>query len=181
MLRRRLQRWLPSPDSLRANRTLRWLGPVLAHPGLWQLSRRRVATGAAIGVFFGFLVPVLQIAFAAAAAVVVRANLPVAAVSTLVTNPFTFAPVYVAAYYTGAAVLGEDVDASAVEALSEGGSGPSWTDRFADVGKPWIVGLVVFAVAGGAATWIGVHVAWIAGVRLRRWRTRRRRRRPEAD
>jgi hypothetical protein len=181
MLRRRLQRWLPSPETLRANRTLRWLGPGIAHPGLWHLSRRRVAAGAAIGVFFGFLIPVAQIAFAAAAAVMMRANLPVAAVSTLVTNPFTFAPVYVAAYYTGAAVLGERVDEAAVEALSDGTSGPSWTERFADVGKPWIVGLVIFAVVGGASAWIAVHVLWIAGVRLSRWRTRRRRRRGASD
>ncbi len=174
MLRRRLQRWLPSPETLRDNRTLRWLGPVLARPQLWHLSRRRVATGAAIGVFFGFLIPVAQIAAAAAAAVLVRANLPVAAVATLVTNPFTFAPVYVAAYYTGAAILGQQVDEAAAETLAAGGSDVSWTARFADVGKPWLVGLVVFAVVGGALAWVAVHVAWIAGVRWRRWRTRRR-------
>lgn len=175
MLRRRIQRWLPSPETLRSNRTLSWLGPVLARPQLWHLSRRRVAAGAAIGVFFGFLIPVLQIAFAAVAAVVVRANLPVAAVSTLVTNPFTFAPVYVAAYYTGAAILGEQADEAAAQTLAAGGAELSWSDRFADVGRPWLVGLVVFAVVGGAFTWVAVNVAWIAGVRWRRWRTRRRR------
>ena len=174
MLRRRIQRWLPSPDTLREHRTLRWLGPVLARPQLWHLSRRRVAAGAAIGVFFGFLIPVLQIAAAALAAVLMRANLPVAAVATLVTNPFTFAPVYVAAYYTGAAVLGERVDEAAVEALSGGDAGASWTERFAEVGKPWLVGLVVFAVVGSASAWVAVHVAWIGAVRWRRWRARRR-------
>jgi uncharacterized protein (DUF2062 family) len=177
MIRRRLQRWLPSPETLRENRSLRWLGPVLARPQLWHLSRRRVATGAAIGVFFGFLIPVLQIAFAAAAAIIVRANLPVAAVTTLVTNPFTFAPVYVAAYYTGAAILGQEVDQAAADALAEGASETSWTTRFADVGKPWLVGLIVFAVVGGALAWVAVHVAWIAAVRWRRWRARRRARR----
>jgi uncharacterized protein (DUF2062 family) len=34
-------------------------------------------------------------------AVLLRANLPVAAMATLVSNPFTFAPIVVLAYQTG--------------------------------------------------------------------------------
>jgi hypothetical protein len=90
MNRRTLRRLLPSEEMLRTHRSLRWLGPLLRRPWLWHISRRRVATGAAIGVFFGFVFPVLQIALAAMAAVVLRANLPAAAVSTLVSNPMTW-------------------------------------------------------------------------------------------
>jgi uncharacterized protein (DUF2062 family) len=171
MLRRRLQRWIPRPETLRANPSLRWLGPLLERPWLWQLSRRRVAAGAAIGVFFGFLIPVAQIVLAAGAAILLRANLPVAAVSTLVTNPFTFAPVYVAAYHAGSAVLGETPDEKAAAALAEGAG--SLLDKAADYGKPWAVGLGVFAVCGAAIAWVAVNVGWIAAVRWRRWRARR--------
>lgn len=59
-----------------------------------------------IGVFFGFLIPVLQIATAAAAALMLRASLPVATVATLVSNPLTYVPIWVAAYQTGALILG---------------------------------------------------------------------------
>ncbi|MEO7854360.1 MAG: DUF2062 domain-containing protein [Rubrivivax sp.] len=62
---------------------------MLRRPWLWQLNWRRVALGAGIGVFFGFLFPVLQITLAALCAVLLRANLPVAVVATLVTNPLT--------------------------------------------------------------------------------------------
>src|SRR3990172_7236576 len=107
MLPRSLRRLLPSRDALRANRSLRWLGPLLDRAWLWQFSRRRVAAGVGIGVFFGFMIPVLQIPFAAMFALILRANLPAAAVSTLVSNPLTYAPIVVAAYRVGKALLGE--------------------------------------------------------------------------
>jgi uncharacterized protein (DUF2062 family) len=174
MLRKRLQRWIPSAESVRTNRSLRWLGPLLERPWLWQLSRRRVAAGAAIGVFFGFLTPIAQILFAAGAAIALRANLPVAAVSTLVTNPLTFAPVYVAAYYTGSALLGQNANPEAAAALAEGFDIGGLMSRAAEIGKPWFVGLIVFAVGGAALTWLAVQAAWIGAVRWQRWRGRRR-------
>ena len=180
MLRRRIQRWLPSPEKVRSNRSLRFIAPLLERPWLWQISRRRVAAGAAIGVFFGFLIPLLQIAAAAAAAILMRANLPVAAVSTLVTNPFTFAPVYIAAYHTGAAVLGETPDAEAAAALESETDTDSLLRSLTRIGKPWFVGIVIFAVVGAAFAWIAVNVVWIGAVRWRRWRATRRRLRASA-
>ena len=82
--RLRLKARLPTPDSLQGNRWLSWLGPSLYHPRLWHMSRRGLALGMAIGIFFGFLIPIAQIPFSAATAVALRANLPVAMVSTLV-------------------------------------------------------------------------------------------------
>ena len=175
-LRRRLQGWLPTPETLRAQRSLGFLAPVLGRPCLWQLSRRRVAAGAAIGLFFAFLIPVAQIALAAATAVFARANLPVAAAATLVTNPFTFAPIYLAAYQVGAMLLGEPSGAAAADAVARAaGEAPGLVARLAALGTPWMVGMATFAVAGAAIAWVGVHVAWIAGVRWRRWRSVRRR------
>lgn len=180
MIRRRLQRLLPSEEALRNRRSLRWLGPLLRRPWLWQLSRRRVAAGAAIGVFFGFVIPVLQIALAAIAAVALRANLPAAAVSTLVSNPFTYVPIGVLAHKTGAALLGRPADAEAAQAqaralaqqLENRDAEPqSRSEQLMGIGKPLVVGLAVFAVVGAIATWIAVNVAWIA---LVAWRRRRR-------
>jgi uncharacterized protein (DUF2062 family) len=180
MIRRRLQRLLPSEEALRTQRSLRWLGPLLRRPWLWQLSRRRVAAGAAIGVFFGFVIPVLQIALAAIAAIVLRANLPAAAVSTLVSNPFTYVPIGVLAHKTGAALLGKPADTKAAytqaQALAEQLESRaidqrSRSDKLLGIGKPLMLGLAVFAVVGAIATWITVNVVWIA---LVAWRRRRR-------
>jgi len=175
MLRKRLQRMIPSAESVRSNRSLRWLGPLLQMPWLWQLTRRRVAAGAAIGVFFGFLIPIAQILFAAAAAVVLRANLPVAAVATLITNPLTFAPIYVAAYYTGSALLGQNVSPEAAAAIAEGiDLQGGFLTRAAEIGKPWIIGLIVFATGGALITWLTIQGLWIGAIKWQRWRGRRR-------
>lgn len=171
MLRRHIEQWLPSPDAVRANRSLRWLGPLLARPWLWQLSRRRVATGLAIGVFFAFLVPVAQMLLAAAAAILLRANLPVAIAATLITNPLTFAPIWVAAYQTGAALLGVRDDGRFAELLAGGFEWSTLGARFAEVGTPWLLGLLVFAVVGAALAWVVVNLAWVGAVRRRRSRS----------
>lgn len=104
----RLKSLIPKRETLVASRGLRWLSPWLGHPALWHWSRRSVALGGALGVFFGLLIPLAQIPAASAAAIVLRANLPIAAASTLVTNPVTFGPLYFAAYRLGHWLTGSD-------------------------------------------------------------------------
>ena len=180
MPRGSLRRWLPSREALRAKRSLRWLGPLLDRAWLWQFSRRRVAAGVGIGVFFGFLVPVLQVAFAAAFSLILRANLPAAVVSTLVSNPLTYAPIYVAAYHVGKALLGEPADdarAAAIEADAENLAFPAhgWWHRFASIGRPVLLGLGTFAVIGGAGAYGATLLIWRLATM---WRRRRRRAAP---
>jgi len=172
-MRNWIRRWIPTEEKMRAHPSLRWMGPLLRRPWLWQLSRRRVAMGAGIGVFFGFLIPVLQILGAAFVAVLLRANLPVAAVSTLVSNPFTYAPIFLLAYQTGAALLGEAEEPGVVEELAVAIEAPGvgdadWIDRAKAIGKPLFVGLAVFAVIGGVTAWGAVHVIWTLAVSLKR-------------
>ncbi|MGQ3051577.1 MAG: DUF2062 domain-containing protein [Roseateles sp.] len=176
-MRRRLQRWLPTEERLRDSRSLRWLRPLLQRPWLWQLTRRRVANGAAIGVFFGLLIPLLQIAAAAAGALLLRANLPVAAAATLVSNPVTYVPIWVAAHQTGSALLGHATSteqarsqASALADQLDAGEADtrSWAQRLLGIGKPLMLGLSLFACIGAALTWATVHLAWIAATTARR-------------
>lgn len=170
---------MPSEASLQAHPGLRWLAPLLRRPFLWHLSRRRVAVGAGIGVFCGLLIPLAQIAGAAVLAVLLRANLPVAAVATLVTNPVTFAPIFVLAYKTGAAILGEPVKPAAAQALEAAAKAaeaepvevePGWIERARAIGKPLFLGLTLFAVVGGLGTWALVHLLWTLAVLLKRRR-----------
>lgn len=154
---------------------LRRMEPLLRRPWLWQFSRRRVAMGVGIGVFFGFVIPVLQILGAAVFAILLRANLPVAAAATFVSNPLTFAPIVVLAYKTGAALLGEPERPGAAEILTDPGDGTGsaaarWIDRAKAIGKPLVLGLAVFAVVGGFTAWALVHAFWTLGVWLKRRR-----------
>jgi len=125
-----------------------------------------VALGAALGVFFGFLVPVAQILFSALFALALRANLPVAAVSTLVSNPFTYGPIFVLAHRTGSVILGEPPDpageAAARREAQAGRSDPqTWDERLGAIGKPLALGLAVFALSGALLTWMLVNLAWL--------------------
>ena len=175
-----LRAWLPDADAIRSNRWLRWLGPALHHPRLWHLNRRGLALGMALGLFFGLLIPLAQIPLSAAAAVVLRAHLPTAVASTLVTNPLTFGPVYYAAWMLGSALLGEPAgappDLPGPEAAAGNADGSAWqraVDFALGVGKPLLVGLGVMATGVGLATYFIVLAAWRISVL---WKRRRRRR-----
>lgn len=177
--RSRLRRYLPTPETARASRALRWLGPLLDRPWLWHLNRRSVALGVAVGLFFGLLIPVAQVLFAGASALVVRANLPVAVVSTLITNPLTFAPIYLLAYQVGAALLGQPADAHPTNAIVEAsaaglpffGRAIEW---LGEIGRPLMVGLTIVAVTGAAIGYVAVHGGWRLAVVLRLRRRGRR-------
>jgi uncharacterized protein (DUF2062 family) len=189
----RLKRLLPSHESIAANRWLRWLGPALLHRSLWHMSRRGVALGAAIGVFFAFITPIAQIPMAAGLSVLLRANIPAAIAATLVNTPPTFGPIYYAAWRTGSWMLGEKADdANAPQALRSAGAEatpaaiatPEGWQRYwqiaRDVGKPLLLGALVFALVFSALAYALVNLVWHWRVRrklLRRQRERLSRRR----
>jgi uncharacterized protein (DUF2062 family) len=179
------RRFLPSPEALRANRWLRWLGPAMQDPRLWRLTRRGLAMGMALGFFFGLLVPLAQIPLSAGAAVLLRANVPSAVAATLVTNPVTFGPLYYAAWKLGSAVLREPAEGAGPTlaapapqagptAVAQPAGGPWWRaawQRLQGVGKPLLLGLALMATGLGLATYFLVSWGWA----LRVWWTRRRR------
>lgn len=180
------RRFLPAPESLCNNRWLRWLGPALLHPRLWRVRRRSLALGMALGFFFGLLVPLAQIPLSAAAAVALRANVPAAVASTLVTNPLTFGPLYYAAWRIGHTILDgpvaaaghpygghppADVAASNASAPPDEGFWAGVERRVKAVGKPLLLGLAIMASVMGVLTYAGVSLAWrIAVLRKRRAR-----------
>jgi len=180
MLPERFRRYLPDPHTLREHRMLRWIGPALHHPRLWHVNRRGIALGIAIGVFFGLLIPVAQIFFAAVAALFLRANIPAAVGSTLITNPFTFAPVYYAAYHLGVWMLGYadvpvvEVDIDRVAAKTATGIA-LWMDRLATVGAPLALGLLTLAASLSVLIYFAVHWTWRIRI-MRAWRRRQTRR-----
>jgi uncharacterized protein (DUF2062 family) len=183
----RLRRRLPSQEALRQNRWLRWLGPTMFHPRLWHMSRRGIALGAGIGVFFAFLIPIAQIPLSVAASVMLRANVPTAVVSTLINNPVTFPPVYYAAWKVGSVMLGEEAHPDNAPTLPqvppEAQAGPAQSKGFwrstveglRAVGKPLLVGALTFAGVFGLLTYLLVNGIWHLHVRIkRRGRMRRR-------
>jgi uncharacterized protein (DUF2062 family) len=179
-----LRRWLPSPESLQRNRWLRWLGPALWHPRLWHVSRRGIALGVSIGMFFGLLLPTAQIPCSAALAVVLRANLPAAVAATLVSNPVTSVPLYYGAWRLGSAVLGH-TDPAGRPPVAAVPVGPphvedaGWLTRITrwlgSVGKPLMLGLALLACGCGLVAYFAVSWCWRAKVLWMRHRRLQRR------
>ncbi|MXO85544.1 DUF2062 domain-containing protein [Altererythrobacter aurantiacus] len=102
---------MPTRDEMASNK---WLEPI-AHrflsPELWRFTRRSVPRGVALGLFCAFIIPVGQIFLAAFMALPARANVPLSAIATFITNPFTFPFWIVVANRVGSFIL--KIDAAA--------------------------------------------------------------------
>lgn len=161
-MRRFLRERLPDHESIRRHRWLRPIQHLLRHPNLWHLHRRSVAGGVAIGLFSGLIPGPFQMISAALLAILFRVNLPVAAFTTLYTNPFTIVPIYLLAYEIGIRVTGSS-NRSAVPAFPEW----HWHDFFAQMwtwlmslGKPLLIGLPLLAVGLSVIGYVAVRVCW---------------------
>ncbi len=89
-------------EKIKNNPSLGFLRKFTNKDELWDFQNKKaVALGFAIGSFLAFLLPIFQFFFAAIMAIILRANLPLAMFSTLITNPFTFVPIYLFAFGVG--------------------------------------------------------------------------------
>ena len=165
------------------------MGSGIHHPRLWQLSRRGIALGFAIGIFYGLLLPFGQIPLAGVTAILLRGNVPVAMASTFISNPVTFPVIYYLAYQLGLLLIGADaaaadlagpwpdpllIDAQVAQAEDRGWLAATWAYLDA-LGKPLLLGLVIMAVAGSLLAHLLVNQAWRVSARLA-WRRRLRER-----
>ena len=81
-------------------------------PSCGECTMNQLARGAAIGIFWAFVLPAGQILAAVANSVWWRANIPVAAGLTLITNPFTIGFWLWLAYKAGSFGTGRTATAS---------------------------------------------------------------------
>jgi uncharacterized protein (DUF2062 family) len=165
------------------------MGSGIQHPRLWQLSRRGIALGFAIGIFYGLLLPFGQIPLAGITAILLRGNVPVAMASTFISNPVTFPVIYYLAYRLGLLLIGDDAaaaelagpwpdpllfDAQIAQAEDRGWLASTWAYLDA-LGKPLLLGLAVMAVTGSLLSHLLVNQAWRLSARVA-WRRRLRER-----
>jgi hypothetical protein len=186
MPRKLLRRFLPDPHRIRKHSLLAWLGPRLHHPRLWHVSREGIALGAAAGCFFGLLAPIAQIPLAAVAAIALRGNVPMAAATTFITNPFTFAPIYYAAYRLGLLLTGVRQSSTATKSVFDADAHgfaewlQVWFEYIVGLGKPLFIGLFVLASVFSVACYFSINLLWRALTR-RAWHRRIARRKAAVD
>lgn len=84
-----IRKHMPSREEMARNKYLAPIAHRFLSPELWRFTRRSVPRGVALGLFSAFIIPIGQIFLAAFLALPMRANVPLAALVTFVTNPFT--------------------------------------------------------------------------------------------
>ena len=100
----------------------RWLKPFahrISHSELWRFTRRSVPRGVALGLFVGifFLIPGVQIVGVALLALPCRANIPIGAAMTFLSNPATTPLIIAASVWIGSYVFGLPGASSSLMAL----------------------------------------------------------------
>lgn len=178
----RFGRWLakntPKREELAENRFMRPFAGRVLRSDLWRFTRRSVPRGVAIGLLVGIflLVPGLQIVGAALLAVPFRANIPIAAAMTFLSNPATTPFILVASIFVGSK-LGFRADMDAFNAMyQQGVSLREWLAWLASDAAPALAsGLLIIASAAAAIGYVIALFGW------RWWTARKWRRRNTAS
>lgn len=169
------QRNLPTREQMERSRWIRPFAGRVLRSELWRFTRRSVPRGVALGMLVGIIVPFAQILFASLLCLSVRANVPVAALTTFVTNPLTTPFIWVVAYKVGSWIL--QVDAMTVIAPVNSAMEHSQFDDMLQ----WLTGatlvtafgLVIVALVAAAVSYLLTSFGW------RWWIGRKRRTRLE--
>ncbi len=128
---------------------------LFAHPTFLSVSRRSIAGAVWVGLFIGLLPLPGQTIMAVFAALLLRVNVPVAAITPLITNPLTMGPIFYWEYNLGRLILDLPPRNFAVDL--------SWdwvTSGFLAVWKPLLLGSFISATIVASISYVSVSVAW---------------------
>ncbi|MCU0729860.1 MAG: DUF2062 domain-containing protein [Sphingopyxis sp.] len=174
----------PGREELLESRLLKPFAHRIAHSELWHFTRRSVPRGVALGLFVGIflLIPGVQIIGVAMLALPCRANIPIGAAMTFLSNPFTTPFILASSAWVGSYVFGLHADISTFYALIASGAGVSeWAAWFfSDAAPATLAGLFIISVISAAVGYVLASVLWAQWLR-QKWRARRRRRRAIND
>ena len=174
----RFSRWasrnMPTREQMGGNRFVRPFAHLVLRSELWRFTRRSVPRGVALGVIVGVLIPVAQTVFAALFALPARANVPVAALTTFITNPLTTPPIWVAAYWIGKWVLHLDsmTPGRLITTQVQGKAGDWLSWLLSDAAPATAVGLLVISAVGAAVGYLLSAFFWRWWI-AHKWRHRR--------
>ena len=170
-----LTRHIPTRETIHEHRLLRPFAPHFTHPSLWRMTRRSVPRGVALGLFVAVIIPVMHTVVAAIFAIPTRANVAVAAVTTLIVNPLTIPPMYYAAYRIGSWELHHDATllnpAAAERFSSELSRLLFWVHH---ASGSIALGILTIAAVSAVIGYLVASIVWASWSRSR-WRQRRKR------
>ena len=165
---KQLRSFIPKREALARNPYMEPIAHRFLSPELWRFTRRSVPRGVALGLFAAFIVPIGQIFLAAFLAPFARANMPLAAAVTFVTNPFTLPFWLVVANRVGNFTLA--IDAATTGVANEGlESGQfAWLAELWQLAGVTAFGFVVLAVLSASLGYLLSVWVWRLKVSRRR-------------
>ena len=161
--RRLIGRHAPTRDEMLRSRWLKPFGQRIRHSELWRFTRRSVPRGVAVGLFVGIflMVPGVQVVGAALLSAPFRANIPIAAAMTFLSNPAT-TPFFILAALGIGNRMGFRADLAAFQELASThasvGRWLAWL--FSDAAPSMVSGLLVISIAVALAGYILSLVGW---------------------
>jgi uncharacterized protein len=180
-MKKRFTSWarrnMPTREQMEDNRFIRPFAHRVLRSELWRFTRRSVPRGVALGLLVGIIVPFAQILFAALLSATVRANVPLAALTTFITNPFTTPAIWIAAYWVGGWLLRIDAatGVAPVNTAIEQTELQQALEWLTQAGIVTAFGLVVIAVLSAALSYLLSVWVW-RWMTARKWARRRARR-----
>ena len=165
----------PTREQLLESRWLRPFAHRIAHSELWRFTRRSVPRGVALGLFVGIflLIPGVQIIGVALLALPCRANIPIGAAMTFLSNPATTPFIIAASVWIGTYVFGLPGAASSLTMLWEQGAPISaWVSWFfSDAAPALVAGLFIISLVSAILGYVLGAIFWNNWLRWR-WRLR---------
>ena len=147
---------MPDHIKIRNNKQLnKVFGTLLHDPNLLHLNRRSVSMAFFVGLFMAFVPLPSQMIMAAAVAIFVRCNLPIAVGLVWVSNPVTMPPFFYFAYKVGTWILGTPEHVFTFELSWE------WIGtELAAIWEPFLLGCTVSGLVFGALGYGVIRLLW---------------------
>ena len=161
------KRYIPEQHIIREHHILRYFGKLLHDPNVWHLTRRSTAGGVATGLFCAYIPLPIHMVVAASLSILFRVNLPLAVLCTWITNPFTFAPIFIFAYELGAKILNRPTRELHIEFTLH------WlTERLVVIWEPLLLGCLILAIISSLAGYFSIRLLWRISA-VRKWEERK--------
>jgi uncharacterized protein (DUF2062 family) len=173
---RRLRQWFlalePRVLAMMNGPMLKRIKPWADKHDVFSFTREPLARGLGFGLFCSLIPGPLQMLGALAACVLWRGNIVAGFCATLVSNPLTILPLYIAAFNIGAFILPGQVTLPSVSSLGNAGFGTAeWylamSTWLHGLGWPLVVGLPVLGLLLAGLGYAIVQITWLLPVYLR--------------
>ena len=170
MPKRIIKKYMPDHTTIREHKHLKFFGNLLHDANLWHLNRRSVSGAFAVGFFCAFIPLPFQMIIAAAIAIMVRVNLPIAVSLVWITNPITIPPIFYVSYKVGAFIMGHEVIVSNYAFTAE------WfTSQLDLIWQPFLLGSLICGIISAIIAYTTIRLLWRLHI-IRHLKERRERR-----